>query len=71
MLELLKKEDLVDKKAVWGDLPFWKAKSRIKQETESMVGIFETTGGETLIEDGLIKAVQGLVSIEEVVRASS
>lgn len=69
MLEILKQEGVVDKKITWGAVPFWKSKSKIKDSKASNVGLFEVSGGETLIQDGLIKAARGIVSIEEVVRA--
>ena len=68
MLEMLKKENIVDKKAGWLDVPFWKPKSRAKVSGEH-IGVFEVSGGETLIQDGIIKAARGLVSIEDAVHA--
>jgi type IV pilus assembly protein PilB len=69
MLDILKRENLVDKKATWGQVPFWKLKSRVKNTDSGNIALFEVSDGETLIQDGIIKAAQGLVSIEEVVRA--
>lgn len=71
MLETLKREHVVDKKATWFSVPFWKAKSRIKEIGAQYTGIFEVAGGEKLIEDGMIKAARGVTTIEEVIRAIS
>src|SRR6185312_7672510 len=67
MLELLKKENVVGKKAAWFDVPFWKSKSRVKDIGVQHIGLFEVSGGETMIQDGITKAVRGLVSLEDVV----
>lgn len=99
MLELLKKENAVDKKATWSTVPFYRPKPSADSEdgyggrigihealkvTETikdliMKGVTTDTlerqakddGMMTMIEDGIFKAVEGLTSIEEVLRVIS
>ncbi len=98
VLAALKEESIVEKSAVWGKIPFYRAK---KTETDDgfsgRVGIYETLlitptikelimrgatteaineqarkeGMLTMLEDGIFKAVQGLTTIEEVLRVIS
>lgn len=99
MLELLKNEKVVDAKATWDKIPFYKPKAGEKGEDgyQSRVGIHEvlkmtptikdlimkgatasaieeqakSEGMMTMIEDGIFKSVQGITTIEEVLRVVS
>ena len=98
VLDVLKEEKIVDKKATWKTIPFYKAKvSGDSDGYAGRVGIYEvlqindvlrnmiiegkTTediekqakndGMLSMIEDGIYKAVQGVTTIEEVLRVIS
>lgn len=99
LLELLKKEKIVEAKADWDTIPFYKPKKSAASEDgyASRVGIHEVLkvtatikdlvmkgatsdaiedqarkeGMMTMLEDGIFKAVQGLTTIEEVLRVVS
>jgi len=99
MLDLLKQEGVVDKKATWEKIPFHKPKPGGESEDgyQSRIGIHEvlkmspaiknlimkgataaeieehakTEGMMTMIEDGIFQAVQGVTTIEEVLRVVS
>lgn len=96
ILTLLKEEKIIDKKAKFEDVPFWKPSSSGDSEDgyASRVGIHEVLpitptikelimkgataseieeqakqeGMMTMLEDGIFKAVQGMTTIEEVLR---
>jgi type IV pilus assembly protein PilB len=96
VLEVLKEEKIVDKKAEWKDVPFWKPNptKEFPDGYHSRIGIHEVLkvtptirnlimkgatsddiedqakkeGMLTMIEDGILKAVQGITTIEEVLR---
>ncbi len=98
ILFFLKKEKIVDAKATWAKIPFYKQRETEKDSGYSgRVGIHEiltvtssikdliiknATSGQveeqakkegmmTMIEDGIFKAVQGVTTIEEVLRVVS
>lgn len=99
ILELLRKEKIVEPKADWDTIPFYKPKKSASSEDgyASRVGIHEVLkmsptikdlimkgetsdtieaqakkeGMITMLEDGIFKAVQGLTTIEEVLRVVS
>jgi type IV pilus assembly protein PilB len=99
ILDFLKKEKIVDAKADWKDIPFYKPKKSEESEDgyKGRIGIHEVLkvtptvrdiiikGGTsddiekqakaegmlTMIEDGIFKAVQGVTTIEEVLRVIS
>jgi type IV pilus assembly protein PilB len=99
MLKLLKAEKIVEEKATWQSVPFWKPKKGISDEEgySSRIGIHEVIkmtptikdlimkgatsdeiekrakeeGTMTMIEDGILKAVSGVTTIEEVLRVIS
>jgi type IV pilus assembly protein PilB len=99
ILEILKKEKIVEAKADWKDIPFYKPKKSEESEDgyKGRIGIHEVLkvtptirdiiikGGTsdaiekqakvegmlTMIEDGIFKAVQGITTIEEVLRVIS
>ena len=99
MLEILKIEKVVDAKAEWDKVPFYKPKAGVAAEDgyQSRIGIHEVIkvtptikdlimknatgavleeqakkeGMTTMIEDGIFKAVQGITTIEEVLRVVS
>ncbi len=99
MLDLLKAENLIDKKATWDKVPFYKPKPSVDSVDgyQSRIGIHEVLkmtdtirnlvmkgataheieeqakkdGMMTMIEDGIYKAVQGVTTIEEVLRVIS
>jgi type IV pilus assembly protein PilB len=99
LLELLRKEKIVDAKAYWDTVPFYKPKKSATSEDgySSRVGIHEVLkvtssikdlvmkgatsdaieaqakkeGMMTMLEDGIFKSVQGLTTIEEVLRVVS
>ena len=99
VLNVLKEENIVDKKVKWEEIPFYKPKksSTCEDGYSGRVGIYETlkvssaikdiimkrgTAGDievqaikegmlTIIEDGIFKAVQGVTTIEEVLRVIS
>jgi type IV pilus assembly protein PilB len=99
MLEILKQEDVIDKKATWDKVPFYKPKPAPESEDGYLtrIGIHEVLkvtesvkelilkgesadtieaeakrgGMMTMVEDGVFKAVQGVTSIEEVLRVIS
>ncbi len=95
ILAFLKAEHIVEPKATWGDVPFWRPKAGVGEEGFSgRVGIHEVfkmsaairelimkgstaqdieaqakkEGMMTMIEDGVFKAVEGVTTIEEVLR---
>jgi type II secretory ATPase GspE/PulE/Tfp pilus assembly ATPase PilB-like protein len=95
ILAFLKAENIVEPKASWGDVPFWRPKAGVGEEAFSgRVGIHEVfkmsaairelimkgstaqdietqakkEGMMTMIEDGVFKAVEGVTTIEEVLR---
>lgn len=96
VLDVLKAEKIVDAKADWKSVPFWKPNptKEYPDGYHSRVGIHEVLkvtptirnlimkgatsdeveeqakkeGMTTMIEDGIIKAVQGITTIEEVLR---
>ncbi|HEC33078.1 MAG TPA: type II/IV secretion system protein [Candidatus Kaiserbacteria bacterium] len=99
VLEALKDENIVDKKATWKDISFYKEKSspECADGFSGRLGIHEilhlsdsikdlimkgasseeietqakSEGMMTMIEDGIFKAVQGITTIEEVLRVVS
>ncbi len=99
MLEILKAESIVDEKATWDKVPFYKPKADAESEDgyQGRIGIHEVlkvtetvknliikgestdaieaeakrSGMMTMVEDGIFKAVQGITSIEEVLRVIS
>ncbi|MGH7141615.1 MAG: GspE/PulE family protein [Minisyncoccia bacterium] len=99
VLDALKAENIIDKKATWRDLQFFRPKpsSECEEGYSGRVGIYEVLpvtastkelisrkastdeleatarreGMLTMAEDGIFKAVQGLTSIEEVLRVIS
>ncbi|MDO8518484.1 MAG: ATPase, T2SS/T4P/T4SS family [bacterium] len=85
VLAALKEEEIVGKKLAWKDLTFYRARAvgcehceggyLPAQAGKGMVGIQEVVcpnyQGLSLLEDALFKAAQGLVSIEDLLRASS
>lgn len=99
MLGILKQEKIVDDKAVWDKIPFYKPEPGKDTEDgyQSRIGIHEvlkvtptikelimkgatagaieeqakSEGMMTMIEDGIFKAVQGITTIEEVLRVVS
>ena len=99
LLTLLKKEKIVEPKADWDEIPFYKPKKSAASEDgyASRVGIHEVLkvnstikdlvmkgatseeiekqakkeGMMTMLEDGIFKSVQGLTTIEEVLRVVS
>ncbi|MBX4189123.1 GspE/PulE family protein [Candidatus Parcubacteria bacterium] len=99
MLEILKEEDVIDKKITWEKVPFYKPKPDAESEDgyQGRIGIHEVlkvseavknliikgepsdaieaeakrAGMMTMVEDGIFKAVQGITSIEEVLRVIS
>jgi type IV pilus assembly protein PilB len=96
LLTIMKKEKIVDQKADWPDISFYKAvpSERFPDGYKGRIGIHEIMevspaikelivkevhadeiekqaqkeGMITMIEDGLVKAVQGITTIEEVLR---
>ncbi len=96
LLEYLRKEKIVEPKATWDTIPFYKPKKSAASEDgyAGRIGIHETLkvtstikdlvmkgatsdeieaqakkeGMMTMIEDGIFKSVQGLTTIEEVLR---
>jgi type IV pilus assembly protein PilB len=99
VLAVLHEEKLVDPKAGWSDIPFYRAKASAECEDgfSGRVGIHEILqvsptireliikdagadvieeqakkeGMLTMLEDGIVKAVQGVTTIEEVLRVVS
>jgi len=99
MLGILKKENIVDKDAVWSKIPFYKPEPspEAKDGYQGRLGIYEvlkvssaikeliaknstadaiekqakSENMVTMIEDGIFKAVQGVTTIEEVLRVVS
>ena len=99
LLERLKEEKIVDKKATWSSIPFYKPKKSADCEDgySGRIGIHEVMqmtptikelvikhatsdeiemqarkeGMLTMLEDGIFKAVQGVTTIEEVLRVVS
>ncbi len=98
VLEVLKEEKVVDKKATWKTIPFYKPKVTTDSDGyDGRVGIYEvlrisdtirnliiegkttelidkqakSEGMLAMIEDGIYKAVQGVTTIEEVLRVVS
>lgn len=100
VLEVLKKENIVDKKDTWETISFYRPVSKNNDDSESYhgrIGIHEVMevssairdliianedsekiedqakkeGMMTMIEDGIYKAVQGVTTIEEVLRVVS
>jgi type IV pilus assembly protein PilB len=99
ILELLRKEKIVDAKAKWDTIPFYKARKSSTSEDgyAGRIGIHEVLkvtstikdlviknatsdaieeqarkeGMMTMLEDGVFKCVQGLTTIEEVLRVVS
>lgn len=99
VLKALKEEKVVDAKATWEKIPFYKPKTGIKdgEAFSGRIGIYEVMrmsqpikelvmqgktdkeleaqakkeGMLTMIEDGLFKAVQGMTTIEEILRVVS
>ncbi len=99
MLELLRKEKIIDGKTDWDKIPFWKpvAGKDTEDGYSSRIGIHEVLrvtptikelimkgataaeleeqakkeGMMTMVEDGILKAVQGITTIEEVLRVVS
>ena len=99
MLTLLKVENVIDKKATWEKIPFWKPRPtpespdgytgrigihevlRVSNPIKSLImkgatsDELETQAKEegmiTMIEDGIFKAVNGITTIEEVLRVIS
>ncbi len=99
ILEILKDEKIVERKATWKTITFYKPKQSPKCQDgyRGRLGIFEVMpvtesikeliikeatsdqvqkqaqkeGMKTMIEDGFIKAAQGITSIEEVLRVIS
>ena len=95
----MKKEKIIDEKALWKDVPFYKPRKSEEAEDgyKGRIGIHEVMkvtptireliikGGTsvdiekqaklegmlTMIEDGVFKAVQGVTTIEEVLRVVS
>lgn len=99
VLEILKKEKIVQPKATWETIEFYKPKSApdIPDGYKGRIGIYEvldvtepvrnlieknatadeieryareSQGMVSMLEDGFVKAVQGVTSIEEVLRAT-
>jgi type II secretory ATPase GspE/PulE/Tfp pilus assembly ATPase PilB-like protein len=96
LLETLKEEKIVDAKATWDKIPFYKPTPKGESEDgfKGRIGIHEVLkvtqtirqlvmanrtadeiqeqakkeGMITMIEDGILKCVQGLTTIEEVLR---
>ena len=96
VLKILKEEKIVDAKANWDNIPFWRPKEGVEGDEAFLgrIGIYEVLkmsptikelviqgktdkdieaqakkeGMLTMIEDGIFKAVQGLTTIEEVLR---
>jgi type IV pilus assembly protein PilB len=99
VMEMLKKEKVVDKDATWKTIPFYRPKPNAESETgyKGRVGIHEvlkvsssikelilrhasdeeiekqarSEGMNTMLEDGMYYAVQGLTSTEEILRVVS
>jgi type IV pilus assembly protein PilB len=99
MMKLLKEEKIVEEKAVWEKVPFWRPKPGTSEEEAygGRIGIHEVLkvtstikdlimkgatsdeiekqakqeGTMTMIEDGILKAVNGVTTIEEVLRVIS
>ena len=99
VLRALKEEKIVDAKATWDKVPFYRPKTGVNVEEAfgGRIGIYEVMkmsgavkelvmqgktdkeievqakkeGMLTMIEDGLFKAVQGLTTIEEILRVVS
>jgi len=99
IMKFLKDEKIVDAKATWSTIPFYKPKPNEESEDgyKGRVGIHEilkvtptirdliikggtsddiekqakTEGMLTMIEDGIFKAVQGVTTIEEILRVIS
>ncbi|MDE2213071.1 MAG: type II/IV secretion system protein [Patescibacteria group bacterium] len=99
VLAALKEEKIVDKKATWRDISFWRPKKsaecedgyrgrigiheimRVSPAIKELIGKRASTdeietqarkeGMLTMAEDGVFKAVQGITSIEEVMRVIS
>ena len=76
VLAALKEEAIVDKKAQWKDLQFYRSVgcTQCTGGYKGMIGIQEITSpqyeGLSLLEDALFKAAQGLISIEDLLRAA-